>query len=706
MHGRAWGQVRDSLDNDSVKLRYPINDQPFLNLYQKKHPFDLGIPSNIEREVVFDPVTRQYIIREKLGNRLYRPSQYLTIDEYQTVEGNQLKRNYWRELSDQQLTDYRQDRLIPTIYVQSEAFEKIFGGNTIDIIPRGSADISIMAQRNKNANPMFNERQRRQWGFDFDQRIQMNLTGQIGDRLKLTTNYNTEAQFDFENQIRLDYTGKDDDIIKRVELGNVSMPLNTTLINGTQALFGLKTQLQFGKLNVTGIFSQQRSQQREITIKNGAQESEFALKADEYEDNQHYFLAQYFRENFNRAMALAPIITTDVNITQIEVWVSNRSNSVDDSRDVLALMDLGEYQPYNTARIPVGGNTRYPSTGIPGDLTQFYANTLLEILPDDARLTQSNGIQQFFQGYGGNDNYAKLTYARKLREGTEYTVDRRLGFISLNMPLNNDQVLAVAYRYTAGGREYQVGEFSTDVPVTPSEPRMLVAKLLKNEILKTNLPIWDLMMKNIYSIGAYGVGQNNFRFNIFRIEDESGVERPAMYEGQNTQNKLWIQLTGLDRLNPQNAQQPDGFFDFLPDITIDPERGRIMFPLVEPFGDDLADQFMAGAEDALIEKYTFQALYDSTKVIAQQYFPNQNRYLIKGSYESEVGTEFQLGAINVPRGSVQVFAGPAPLQEGVDFMVDYDIGRVRILNQALLQSDNPSVSRWRITNSLACNNAR
>jgi len=686
--GHAVGQVADSIDRDSVKLRYPVNDLPFLNLYQKKQAFDLGIPSNIEREVVFDPITRQYIIREKLGNRLYRPPQYLTIDEYREYEGDLLKRNYWRTLSDKQLTDYRQDRLIPTIYVQSEAFEKIFGGNTIDIIPRGSADISIMAQRNKNANPMFNERQRRQWGFDFDQRIQMNLTGQIGDRLKLTTNYNTEAQFDFENQIRLDYTGKDDDIVKRIELGNVSMPLNTTLINGTQALFGLKTQLQFGRLNVTGIFSQQRSQQREITIKNGAQESEFALKADEYEDNQHYFLAQYFRENFNRAMALAPIITTDVNITQIEVWISNRSNSVDDSRDVLALMDLGEYQPYNTALISAG-NTRYPSTGIPGEPVQLYSNTLLQALPDDARLTQSNGAQQFFQGNGANDNYAKLTYARKLREGTEYTVDRRLGFISLNMPLNNDQVLAVAYRYTAGGREYQVGEFSTDVPVTPSQPQMLVAKLLKNEILKTNLPIWDLMMKNVYSIGAYGVGQNNFRFNIFRIEDESGVERPAMYEGQNTQNKLWIQLTGLDRLNPQNAQQPDGFFDFLPGITIDPERGRIMFPLIEPFGSDLASQFMTGSEQALVDKYTYQALYDSTKVIAQQYFPNQNRYLIKGSYESEVGTEFQLGAINVPRGSVQVFAGPAPLQEGVDFMVDYDIGRVRILNQALLQSGQP-----------------
>src|SRR5690606_20657314 len=323
--------------------------------------------------------------------------------------------------------------------------------NTIDIIPRGSADISIMAQHNKNANPMFNERQRQQWGFDVDQRIQMNLTGQIGDRLKITTNYNTEAQFDFENQIRLDYVGKDDDIIKRIELGNVSMPLNTTLINGTQALFGLKTQLQFGRLNVTGIFSQQRSQQKEITIKNGAQESEFAIKADEYEDNQHYFLSQYFRDNFNRAMALAPVLTTDINITQIEVWVSNRSNSIDDSRDVLALMDLGEYDPYNV--LISRGNTRYPSTGIPGELSSQVSNNLLALLPPDARYTQSNAIQGFFQGTGANDNYAKMTYARKLREGTEYTVNRRLGFISLNMPLNGDQILAVAYRYTANGRE-------------------------------------------------------------------------------------------------------------------------------------------------------------------------------------------------------------------------------------------------------------
>jgi cell surface protein SprA len=688
--------ISPSPSKDSLKLVYPLKDMPFLSMYSRKPTVQLALPSNIKREVIYDPITRHYSIRETLGSRLYRPPQYYTLDEYQHLEGENSKKAYWRKLSDDYQSVARSERLIPTIYIDNEGFERIFGSNRIDIYPRGSADITLMAQRHRNDNPMFNERQRRQWGVDFDQRMQMNLVGQIGDRLKITTNYNTQAQFDFENQIRLDYTGKDDDILQRVELGNVNLPLSTTFISGTESLFGLKTQWQFGKVHFTSIFSQQRSQQKEITIRNGAQESEFELQADNYEDNQHYFLSQYFRNTFNRAMAMAPVLTTQINITQIEVWISNRSNAVDDSRDVLALLDLGEQQPYNSTLIQPGSSVM-PSTGIPGQVGQPLSNNLLQQLGDQGRLSHGTFVQQFFQGTGNQDNYAKLTYARKLKEGTDYTVDRRLGFISLRMPLQGDQVLSVAYRYTAAGNEYQVGEFSTDIPVSPSDPKMLYTKLLRGEVLKTQLPTWDLMMKNIYSLGAYNVGANNFRLQILRLEDESGVERPALYEGQRTQNKLWIQLMGLDRLNPQNAMQPDGTFDFLPGLTIQTEQGKLMFPVIEPFGKDLADQFIAGAEELLIQKYSFQALYDSTKVIAQQLFPNQNRYVIKGTYESEVGTEYQLGVINVPRGSVQVYAGTAPLQEGVDFMVDYEIGRVRILNQSLLQSGQPL--RIKIENS-------
>lgn len=683
--------LRDSVSSDTLRLYYPQRDYPFLRLSPfRQNRIALDNPSNIQREIEYDPITRQYIINERIGRRLYRPTQYLSFEEYQRYENKEILRRHWDNLMSAPIEQFRSERLIPTIYVESETFERIFGGNTIDIIPRGNLDITLRGQKSKNDNPLFNERQREQWGFDFDQRIQMNLTGQIGERLRLTTNYNTQAQFDFENQIRLDYIGKDDDIIKRIEVGNVNMPLNTMLITGTESLFGVKTQMQFGKLHFTGIFSQQRSQQREIVIRNGAQESEFALGADDYEDNQHYFLGQYFRERFNDAMSMAPLIRSDINITQIEVWVSNRSNAVDGSRDVLALLDLAEQSPYNDLLINAGTSS-LPSTGLPGEGAPLYSNDLLQRLPADARATHSDGAREFFSvnpGITATDNFAKMVYARKLNEGTDFTVDRKLGFISLRMPLRGDQVLAVAYRYTANGREYQVGELSTDVPVTPSNPQMLYAKLLKNEILKTQLPTWDLMMKNIYSIGAYNVGAHNFKFQIYRVEDESGVERPVMVEGEQTQNKLWLQLTGLDRLNPQQAQQPDGFFDFLPGLTIDPELGRIMFPVIEPFGKDLAAQFLP-TEDALKEKYTFQALYDTTKTLAQQLYPNKNRYLFKGSYQSDAGTEFQLGAINVPHGSVQVLAGNMVLQEGVDYMVDYYIGRVRILNQALLHSGQP-----------------
>jgi len=584
----------------------------------------------------------------------------------------------------------QQNGLIPSITVNSRAFERIFGGSTIDIRPQGSADLTLSGRINKNENPLFNERQRKQTNFDFDQRIQMNVTGQIGKNFKLGTNYNTEAQFDFENQMKLDYAGQPDDIIQKIEAGNVSLPLNSTLISGSQALFGIKTQLQFGKLNVTSIFSQQKSQQKEITITNGSQQNEFRISADSYEANKHFFLAQYFRQNYNQALQSLPLIRSNINITQIEVWVTNRNNSTTDSRDVLALIDLGEVNPFDTRQLRSGGSA-LPAAGPVGDPAFLQqSNNLLQNLLNysgQVRNTNSNAVTEYFQGNRGTDNYSKLTYARRLTD-REFTLNPRLGYISLNFALNADEVLAVAFRYNYNGVEYQVGEFSTDVPVDPSNPSMLFVKLLKNEMLKTNLPTWDLMMKNIYSLGAYQISRNDFNLNIYRLDEKSGVETPSITEGVNTNGKRWLQLTNLDNLTQNGDKAPDGYFDFIEGITIDPLNGRITFPLLEPFGSDLAAKFNA-SETNLRDKYVFQQLYDLTRADAQQLYPGLNRYIIRGTYQSEVGSEFQLNAINIPAGSVQVTAGTLPLVEGTDFTVDYNIGRVRILNHALLNSGQP-----------------
>lgn len=684
--GNAFAQQAKGVKKDSVTIKTQLTNPETKNRRLQEAIFEPD-PPNLVRTIEYDAATNQYVLYERVGNLLYRPPQYLTFAEYLRLIEEQNQREYFKQLADNYAYQSQQEGFIPQIKVRSQTFEQIFGSNNISIRPQGSAEMILSGQINSNQNPLYNTKQRSQFNFNFDQRIQMNLTGSIGDKLKISTNYNTDAQFQFENQIKLDYTGKPDEIIQKIEVGTVSFPLNTTLITGTEALFGIKTKLKFGKLNVTSILSQQRSQSKTITITNGAQGGNFSLTPADYEANKHYFLSQYFRDNYNKALANIPIISSNVNITRIEVWTTNRTNSTTNSRDILALMDLGENNPYNKSLITGGPGFSGLPAGFAGPGFPQQSNNLLTKLPPNARQTNSNDIITYFQSTGGTDNYAKLTYARQLTS-KEFTLNPKLGYISLNYPLNNDEVLAVAYQYTLNGVTYQVGEFSTDKAVNPTTPQVLYVKLLKNQVLKTNLPTWKLMMKNIYSLGAFQISPSNFKLNISRLDEKSGIAKNIMEEGIHTKSKLWIQLTGLDNLDAQNNKQPDGYFDYLEGITIDSQNGRIIFPVLEPFGSDLGKQFDPGEQD-LKKRYLYQPIYDSTKTIAQQFFPQLNRYVISGTYTSQGGSEYQLNATNIPQGSVIVTAGSLKLQEGTDFTVDYSAGKIQILNQALLSSGQP-----------------
>ena len=398
---------------DTTRNNFGLKEKQRLGIRQPFNSF-APLPDNIKREVEFDAVNKRYIIREKVGGRYFNPPQYLTIEEYQRLVNSELKRDNWRVISNAEANEVRRTGVIPSLTVNNPAFEKIFGGNQISIQPRGEAELTFLGRRNKNENPLFNEQQRVQSNFDFNQRIQMDLVGNIGTKLKLNMNYNTEAQFDFENQIKLDYTGGEDDIIKKIEAGNVSLPLSTSLITGTQALFGIKTQLQFGKLNVTTVFTQQKSQSRELQINNGAQHNDYRIGGDNYEANKHYFLAQFFRDNYNKAMMNAPNLLSGVNITKVEVWITNKTGNTQDSRDVLGLIDLGENQPYNNLFTGGGAYSAAPSGFVLQGVRQ--SNDILTKLPPGARQTNSNDVISYFQANKGTDNYAKLTYARKLAD--------------------------------------------------------------------------------------------------------------------------------------------------------------------------------------------------------------------------------------------------------------------------------------------------
>ncbi len=648
-------------------------------------PLYLENPANIKDTVEYDPATNEYIISKKLGNFDYRASKRMTLEEYQDYQFEQAIRNYWRNRARGQSMD-AQTGLFPNLRLGGEAFDKIFGDNAINIVPMGSAELIFKINVNNNENPTISENLRKTTTFDFEEKIMMNVTGNIGDKIKLGVNYNTEATFDFENQTKLEYVGKEDEIIKRIEAGNVTLPLPGSLITGSQSLFGIKTELQFGKLTMTSVFSQQKGETKVIEVRGGAQTQQFEIHGDEYDANRHFFLSQYFRDNYEESLAELPVIKSSVTITKVEVWVTNSVNNNEEYRNVLALLDLGESGNNVFASesvIPFTTGGQYPNNSTNALFNQIYSinpDKVFDEISDDLELQWGS-----FNFKLGQD-YELIGSARKLKSN-EYDLNERLGYISLNISLKPDEILAVAYEIDVAGTRYQVGEFSTDGTGTSSDQDKspyIIAKLLKGTNLSPSVPTWDLMMKNIYSIGAYQVNREDFILNVLYQDDKTGNALTYIPEGNINKTHL-ISVLNLDNLNTQLDAQPDGRFDFIDGVTINASNGRVIFPVLEPFGSYLKNQF---TDTTIAENYIFQELYDTTLTFARL-LAEKNKFKLKGQYKSASSSEIMLNAINIPQGSVKVIAGGSVLTENIDYTVDYNLGRVRILNEGLLESGTP-----------------
>jgi len=688
----------DSTKNDTsqVNLLFPFNDytgNPYIDK-QNQSPLFLKDPSNIQHEIRYNPVTKTYEFVSKVGDFTYRTPTTMSFQDFEKFKAKEDIQNYWKERAQTTGTTVGK-RLIPKIYVGGKAFDQIFGSNTIDIRPQGSSEVSFGILSNKREDPSLDVRQRRTTNFDFNEKIQMNVIAKIGDKIEFKANYNTESSFDFENTLKLRYEGKEDEIVKLIEAGNVSLPLKSSLITGSQSLFGLKTKLQFGKTTITGVFSQQQSETKNITVQGGAQTNSFTMTSLDYEENRHFFISQYFRDNYERALKDLPIITSNINITKIEVWVTNIGAATQENRNIVAFTDLGEGKSseiYNKYINPVSG----------GIIPSNKSNDLLLRL-DTAQIRNINTVTNYLTGdpfgigqneyFTPGEDFVKLENARKLKN-SEFTVNKKLGFISLNTNLNSDQVLAVAVQYTVIGHDsvFQIGEFS-DQGVTA--PNCLLVKLLKSNNLNTKMPMWNLMMKNVYAIGAYQVKEDDFILNILYKGDKQGIPTGYFMEGpENIRGVPLIHLLGLDNLDQQLNPIPggDGVFDFIDGAattggTIQSNNGRIFFTSLEPFGSYIRDSVFPNNPE-LANKYAFDSLYTTTKTDAEQ-FPEKNKFILEGFYKSSSGADISLNAMNVPQGSVKVTAGGVVLTENVDYTVDYTLGRVKIINEGILNSGTP-----------------
>ncbi|MBL4652954.1 MAG: cell surface protein SprA [Flavobacteriales bacterium] len=673
-------------------LAFPFNDngnQP-LNSSGTGGLF-LSEPSNIKTNVVYNSETGKYEIIKTIGDTLpYQPPTEIGLDEYLDYSMDKSKGDYWKLKSAEQRRgvqiDYR-----PELEIKSEAIDKIFGGSTVDIKPTGSAELRFGGKVQHTENPQITPRNQTVGTFEFNMKIQLNVVGTVGDKMKLSTNYNTESTFEFENQMKLEYSGYEDEIIKKIEAGNVSLPLTGSLNTGSQTLFGLKTQLQFGRLMVASVLSQQKGEKSEINVQGGAQIQEFEVKADQYEQNKHFFLSHYFRDNYEHAASAPPIIKSLINITRVEVWVTNTNNTTENTRNIIAFQDVGEGNSanvYNAFMAASTGQSLLPSN---------HANSLYNTVggADENGIvwagadSQVRGFTYASSALGGlnmrdKKDYQKVELARRLTEN-EYYIHPQLGYISMRQELNLNQMLAVAFQYTYQGKTYQVGEFSDDLQGQDA----LFLKLLKSTERNTHIPMWDLMMKNIYAIGAYNVQKDGFELEIWYLNINTGVENNFLPEGpEGTKNKQLLGLLGLDELTVTNLKGKDGVFDYIqsPRMTIVPQNGRIIFPVLEPFGSHIHTLF---DDDKLASKYAFDSLYTNTQTNAKVKYPEKNRYVIRGETKSSSGSEISLGKINIPEGSVVVTSGGVPLVENTDYLVDYNLGRVTIINQSILESGTP-----------------
>tara|TARA_B100000900_G_scaffold338468_1_gene300642 strand:+ start:16010 stop:23149 length:7140 start_codon:yes stop_codon:yes gene_type:complete len=683
-------------------------------------------PSSYIENYEYDSVSDLYYYKIKVGDYDISYPIILTPEEYQELILKEDLKDYYKSKIDaaegkKDGSEDDQKNLIPEIYVNSQLFESIFGGNTIQVVPQGSIEVDLGVLYTKQDNPSFSPRNRSNLTFDFDQRIGLSLVGKVGTRVQVNANFDTQSSFDFQNLLKLEYEPTEDDIIQKIEVGNVSMPLNSSLISGAQSLFGVKTELKFGKTRIKAIFSEQKSESRSVVSEGGGTVQEFEFRALDYDENRHFFLGHFFRNKYDESLLNYPYINSNVQITRAEVWVTNRNNQLEDVRNILAFQDLGETSNVSSSvnifsapnSYPDNSNNAYDPTSI-GDAGSQITNLVRDI----ASVQSGILVPNINEGI----DYGKLENAQKLRENIDYQIHPQLGYISLTQKLDNDEILAIAFQYTVGDQVYQVGEFANDgIQATEvsfeNENQVvnsnnLILKLLKSTVTNVDEPIWDLMMKNIYNSGAFQLEREDFKLNIFYKESSElnyitpvdGTPFPDPVGGNlPIQDQPLLSFFNFDRLNYNNDPQinGDGFFDFVPEITVIQQTGKIIFTKVEPFGEFLFESLRLNlaenydGDDNIIndynlnqKKYVYHTLYNSTKTAAEQE-AEKNKFLIKGKYKSSSGGGIPIGAYNVPRGSVTVTAGGRVLVEGVDYTVNYQLGTVQILDAGLQASNIP-----------------
>ena len=663
LHGNA--QQRIVLDTTKVvadtsligiKFYYPFDRGTISKLRSVKIPKIYQLSSNeLKTEVTWDSLTSYTVQQTVKGTSLFIP-QVMSFNDYAAQKKEVQKRELARILIQEGKKEEQQGRGLLDFSLkipggENSAFTSIFGKPEVNLRVNGSANMNVGASIQEIEDPAIPEDQQKRVDPTFNQNLQLNIQGSIGDKLTIATDWDTERTFDFQNRLKIAYTGYEDEIIKSIELGNVSMETGNSLVKGGGALFGIKSVAELGPLRVTSVLSQQKGESKSQTITGGSQEIQFELQPTDYDDDQHFFIDFYNRQNFQSNMLdNLPQIGTDFEFYDMNVWIEDATGAASsESFRAYAFVDLGVVEnPDGSFSPPNPENDRIDDQ----KLEDRRGNTSVQT--DDLNLKGS--VQPG-------------SYYKRLIPGEDYEFNSALGIISLKRRVGSNATLAVSFSYSVIGDPnneiVQVGDLE------PKDGGITYLKLLRPRNLTPDKFAWELTMRNIYSLGVTNITKEGLTFDLEITKDNQSINRiPG-------RNPTLIQDLGLDLLDSQDAVGGDNQVDF--GLRFDPFTGKIMFPYLEPFGariDTLVSNLPTDQSDLV-----FDSLYSAKKEIAFE--STQNRfYEISGKSKGGVSSSFFLGEL--VEGSVKVFANGAELIQGVDYEVDYSFGSVSILNDRFL----------------------
>jgi cell surface protein SprA len=658
---RAVLEYIRSLPRDSsarlAQLMYVRKDKPAVDwVYHKPFSLYLPDPPAVKYQVTLDSTRWIYHLHRTVGGHDTRIPLDLPLDAYVALRMKETIRKNWEAMAQfyelQGETKTGLGELFGKVTkieipVPKNPIFSIFGPNIIRLNINGGVDIHGAFRNTKSdqytASPLGQNRNEP----DFNQQVQVNVKGVIGDKLNIDADWNTQRTFEYENQLHVKYQGYEDEIVQSIEAGNVSLSTNSSFISSSQALFGLKGRFQFGPLNLTTIATQKKGQIKELTVSGGAQATPFEKQITQYSTDHYFIDTAYIGQYENIFFRPQPLVDPRLQIRDIEVWVS-RVGAPDPSRE--------------------------------RNVVAFMSKERVDAIMQDPVLLDSVRHASFSSTGDGEIEAGSFVM---LTQNTDYNVDLNAGIISLIRSIPSDQAIAVAYSVTGPDNQPRyIGQFGSR---TRNDSANLVMKLVRPKNLGPQMKTaWRLMLKNRYPLGGTGIKQDGFELYI----EFQPPGQPALREVL-PQNIGLLEMFGLDRYTGTNTGiQPDKVFDYSPGITIDENRGELIFPTVEPFRDttilnmlrDLA-QFTPEAAKAAADSFSFNAVYDTTYNGATN--DQHNRFYLRGFIKPATASTYQLG-FNIVEGSVQVIVDGQTATPGSDYTVDYITGQVVIKNQAFL----------------------